>query len=77
MDQPIATVKLSRLEKVIDSVKLHSKEGIDTDVGFEFLMNSLFPELMKNLENNMHNEYMRGFQEALALMREETDGQVH
>lgn len=61
--ETLGITTLARIEKIIDAVKLHQKDkdAEDVEITMEFLVGSLFPELFKNFEAKIADEYQRGF----------------
>lgn len=61
--ETLGITTLARIEKILEAVKLHQKDkdAEDVEITMEFLVGSLFPELFKNFEAKIADEYQRGF----------------
>lgn len=61
--EPIATVKLSRIQEVLRPIRKHVRDlgHKDCDVGFEYLMAALFPEQIDQFQENLKDAYSRGY----------------
>lgn len=64
MSNSLGSVKCSQIEKALASIKRGPVP--DPDITFEFMMSSLFPNVVRNVENNLKREYDRGFREGYA-----------
>lgn len=65
--KPFATVKVSKIRRVIaawEAIKGHTKdEDGDIDMTMEYLIVSCFPDLWKNFQNNIRDQYTKGYME--------------
>jgi hypothetical protein len=63
--ETLGVTTLARINKILDAVKLHSKDKDEesVEITMEFLVGSLFPELFKNFQAKISEEYQRGFRE--------------
>lgn len=63
--ESLGITTLARIKKIIGAVELHKngKDDEDVDVTMEFIVGSLFPELFKNFQAKIADEYQRGFRE--------------
>ncbi len=63
--ETLGVTTLARINKRLDAVKLHQKDKDDenVEITMEFLVGSLFPELFKNFQVKISEEYQRGFRE--------------
>ena len=63
--ETLGITTLARIEKILEAVKLHQKDkdAEDVEITMEFLVGSLFPELFKNFEAKIADEYQRGFRD--------------
>lgn len=63
------SVKLTRVEKILESVKKHyqdSPERIDDiELSFEFIIGSLFPDVYNNILEALNREHTLGYMEGL------------
>ena len=61
--ETLGVTTLARINKILDAIRLHQKDKDDEDVEItmEFLVGSLFPELFKNFQQKLSEEYQRGF----------------
>lgn len=66
----LGSVKLSQFKKIIN----HLENGPldDPSLSFEFIINAFFPEVPKNMQKNLENEYNRGFREGYAAATQDT-----
>ncbi len=63
--ESLGITTLARIKKIIGAVELHKngKDDEDVDVTMEFIVGSLFPELLTNFNNKINSEYHRGFKD--------------
>ena len=54
------TVKYGKLKKVVDIVGEMGASD-DSDVSFEYVVGSCFPDIMKNIQNVMRAQYTEGY----------------
>lgn len=62
-NEPFATVKLSKLKRVVaawEAIKCKGSDE-DVDVTMEYLIISCFPDLWKKFEDNIHEQYTFGY----------------
>ena len=74
----IDSVKLEKIERVIESVKKHYEgepERIpDIDISFEFLIASLFPKVFDNVKERLVKEHTLGYMEGYEDGKNENKG---
>ena len=61
--KPFATVKISKVKRIIETweaVNGHAKDE-DGDITMEYLIVGCFPELWKNFQNNIREQYTKGY----------------
>ena len=64
----LSYVSINRIKKVIEKAEAYAKEnlkGSEMNITFEFLISSLFPNIMKNIDEEMKHQYTLGFIEGL------------
>lgn len=63
--ESLGITTLARIKKIIGAIELHKngKDDEDVDVTMEFIVGSLFPELLTNFNNKINSEYHRGFRD--------------
>ena len=63
--ESLGITTLARIKKIISAVELHKngKNDEDVDITMEFIVGSLFPELLTNFNNKINSEYHRGFRD--------------
>ena len=63
--ESLGITTLARIKKIIGAIELHKngKDDEDVDVTMEFIVGSLFPELLTNFNNKINSEYHRGFKD--------------
>lgn len=59
------TVKLSKIKKMINSLELHSRDNIDMDISFEYIIASLFPTCYNNIQDELKRQYTLGYIQGL------------
>lgn len=64
MGENLDTVKLTRVKKCIESIEQHfEKEKLeDIEISFEYIIGSLFPNVLNNIKNEMTKNYIAGFE---------------
>ena len=74
--EPIATVKLSRINEVLRPIKKHLRNlgHKDGDISFEYLMAALFPEQIQQFQDNLKDAYAQGYMAGYKTKREENEG---
>ena len=66
--ESLSYVSINRIKKVIEKAEAYAKEnlkGSEINITFEFLISSLFPNIMKNIDEEMKHQYTLGFIEGL------------
>lgn len=73
--EPIATVKLSRIQEVLRPIRKHIRDlgHKDCDVGFEYLIAALFPEQINQLQENLKDAYSKGYMDGYKAKEEENE----
>lgn len=66
----IDTVKFSRLKRMVHSLELHSKEDIDMDISFEYIIASLFPSCYSNIQDELKRQYTLGYMQGIKESKE-------
>lgn len=66
----IDTVKFSRLKRMVNSLELHSKEDIDMNISFEYIIASLFPSCYRNIQDELKRQYTLGYMQGLKESKE-------
>ena len=63
--ESLGITTLARIKKIIGAIELHKngKDDEDVDITMEFIVGSLFPELLTNFNNKINSEYHRGFRD--------------
>lgn len=63
--ESLGTTTLARIKKIVSAIELHQKDKDDENikVTMEFLVGSLFPELLINFNKKISEEYHRGFKD--------------
>jgi hypothetical protein len=58
------TVKYGTLKKVVKAIdKINPTD--DTEISFEYLVGSCFPNILKNIKQALHTQYTNGYVEGL------------
>lgn len=59
----LGVTTLARIKKILQAIELHQKDKDDenVEITMEFLVGSLFPELLQNFQAKIADEYQRGF----------------
>ena len=58
------TVKYGTLKKVVKAIdKINPTD--DTEISFEYLVGSCFPNVLKNIKQALHTQYTNGYVEGL------------
>lgn len=60
-NEPFATVKLSKLKKVISVWENIKCKDEDTDITLEYLIISCFPDLWKKFQDKIKDQYTFGY----------------
>ena len=79
MEDHLDTVKFSKLKKVINSLEEHpiTKDRLeDLEVSFEFIIGSLFPDILENIKDKITNSYIEGYLAAKQEMENNNANQV-
>ena len=56
----INTIKLSDIERMIESVKKNT-DDVDADLSFEFILTAFFPTCWNNIQEALHRQYTLGY----------------
>ena len=69
MSEKLDSVKFS---KVLGLVKTLEKSGMrkDSEVSFEFIVGSLFPNVLSNVQTAIRTQYTKGYTEGIADSKE-------
>ncbi len=54
------TVKYDTLKKMVKALE-KTNPTKDTDVSFEFIVGSCFPNVLENIKKEMHKQYTNGY----------------
>ena len=57
-------VKLSIVEKMVRQLKIDIEPREDCEISFEFIIGSLFPNVLKNIKNTFTQNYIAGYNAA-------------
>lgn len=75
MQESLDKTKLSRVQKVLDSIRLTNATEEDPDITFEYLIGSCFPTIFQNVQSALSKEhtlgYMEGYKDSQKLTSEE------
>lgn len=75
MQESLDKTKLSRVQKVLDSIRATNVIEEDPDVTFEYLVGSCFPTIFQNVQSALNEEhtlgYMEGYKDAQKLTYKE------
>ena len=58
------SVKYSKLKKIVDILKQRGTKAND-DVSFEFIVGSLFPDVLTNIKEEMKRQHAQGYIEGM------------
>ncbi len=58
------TVKYGDLKKIIKAIE-KTKPADDTDISFEYIVGSCFPNIMENIKREIHAQYTQGYIDGL------------
>lgn len=64
------TVKYAKLKKIIDILEQSNTQSND-DVSFEFIVGSLFPNVLTNIKEEMRRQHALGYKEGLSAWKDE------
>lgn len=71
--EPIARVKLDKMKRMIKSIERDyggTPEIIDNmDITFEYIIASLFPDIMNNINEELTHQYITGFNDRLNVKK--------
>ena len=71
--KPIDTVKYSHFKKCLTSLERDFKgrpEVLDNiDISFEYVIGSLFPNILSNIENAFAQNYIQGYNKGLYIQQ--------
>lgn len=69
--KPIDIVKYSHFKKCLKSLERDFKgqpKVLDNiDISFEYVIGSLFPNILSNIQNEMSNQYIKGFTDRINI----------
>ena len=69
MEEGLSSVKLSKIENAIKSIKAHFKDEPerieDIEVSFEYIIGSFFPDVWNNIQQALKDEHTKGYIEGL------------
>lgn len=75
MQENLDKTKLSRVQKVLDSIRATNAIEEDPDVTFECLVGSCFPTIFQNVQSALNEEhtlgYMEGYKDGQKLIYKE------
>lgn len=75
MQENLDKTKLSRIQKVLDSIRTTNTIEEDPDVTFEYLVGSCFPTIFQNVQSALNEEhtlgYMEGYKDGQKLIYKE------
>lgn len=58
------TIKYGTLKKIIKAIdKVNPTD--DTEISFEYIVGSCFPDVLKNIKQALHTQYTKGYVEGL------------
>ena len=63
-NKPFATVKVDKLKRVIaawEAIKNKDSNNEDLEMTMEYLIVSCFPDLWKNFQSNIKDQYTKGY----------------
>ena len=71
------TVKYGKLRKMMKMLK-KTNQNDDTDVSFEFIVGSCFPNILENIKAEIRNQYTIGYTQGLkeGKQKEEKENSV-
>lgn len=58
------TVKYGKLKKIIQALE-NMEFNDDSEVTFEYIIGSCFPDILKNIKTEMHTQYTKGYTDGL------------
>ena len=68
------TVKYGKLKKIIEALEITNPTN-DSDISFEYIVGSCFPEIYQNIKKEIHVQYTKGYMDGIkeekARQREE------
>lgn len=71
--EPVARVKLDKMKRMIKSIERDyggTPEIIDNmDITFEYIIASLFPDIMNNINEELTHQYITGFNDRLNVKK--------
>lgn len=71
----IDRVNLSRIKKMVESLEKNLEDAIeDVEVGFEYVVGSLFPTVFTNVMDRLKQEHMNGYLEGYEAAKNESKG---
>lgn len=60
------SIKYSQFKKIISALK-EANPTDDTEISFEFLVGSCFPDIMNNIKKELAYQYTKGYTDALNI----------
>ena len=79
--ESLGVTTLARIKKIIGAIELHKndKDDENIDITMEFLVGSLFPELLVNFNRKISEEYQRGFRDGYNAIKdmEEVENEIN
>lgn len=76
----LGSIKLEKLERIIESIKNYYKDTPkrfeDIEISAEFLIPSCFPQLYKNFQNNIKDQYTKGYMQGLKEGKGENEAKI-
>ena len=58
------TVKYGKLKKIIQALE-NMELNDDSEVAFEYIIGSCFPDVLKNIKTEIHTQYTKGYMDGL------------
>lgn len=58
------TVKYGKLKKIIEALETMELTD-DSDVSFEYVVGSCFPEIYQNIKKEIHIQYTKGYMDGI------------
>ncbi len=57
----IDTVKLSKIERFVNSLSKYNTSELDPDISFECVIGSLFPTCFQKIQDYIKDQYTKGY----------------
>ncbi len=64
------TVTYGKLKKIIQALE-NMELNDDSEVAFEYIVGSCFPDIFKNIKTELHTQYTKGYMEGLKKAQKE------